>query len=373
MKTEKQTCATDDYDFYTIPFPIKELLHNNKSRYISAQLEKLHPCFSDSCTFDSHFRLERKGLKADVVVMQKYKVAEYKALHKRLFVKERKHIQFFSGRTRWALVIAAAFVLVLLLFMLSKKEQQEPLTKTESVSSIQKLYTPELISLINSLNGKIFDFAWTYDGYTETASALVQGVFPEQFEVFTGTLKLSPVTFDTAVPKLTVNLYVKNNQFAGETVQTSSYYKNELRKLVLQKKMILTEETVNPFGLKLLVPQNQSRELVTVLQEFLQNEICLSSIKINSSVDNLRVELISSEMYFQVQNTLIQALVNNLELFEQSKQEQQYEQEQEQEREQKKTMTQKTVETITKVGQIIKPDGTIAVFYKDENGKIIKR
>ena len=28
---------------------------------------------------------------------------------------------------------------------------------------------------------------------------------------------------------------------------------------------------------------------------------------------------------------------------------------------------------LIKVGQIIKPDGSVTVFYKDKNGKIIKR
>ena len=96
----KTNCSKDDYDFYTIPFPVKVIFNRQKNRYISSQLEKLHPCFSDDCSYDSHLRLKKSGLIADVVVMQKFKVAEYKANKRKLYVQELKHHQFFADKKK---------------------------------------------------------------------------------------------------------------------------------------------------------------------------------------------------------------------------------------------------------------------------------
>ena len=82
MKNRKSNalrCSPDYYDFYSIPFPVKAVGRIQKNKYICAQLEKLHPCFSDDCCFDSKLRISNRGLQADVVVMQKFRLAEYKS------------------------------------------------------------------------------------------------------------------------------------------------------------------------------------------------------------------------------------------------------------------------------------------------------
>ena len=130
MKTNAVNCSVNDYDFYTIPLPVKTLLHRQKDRYIGSQLEKLHPCFSDDCSFDSHLSLGKKGLNADVVVMQKYKVAEYKALYKRMFVQERKHIQFFAGNKCMRRGVVAVVGLLMLVFALVFFSYRKPCSET---------------------------------------------------------------------------------------------------------------------------------------------------------------------------------------------------------------------------------------------------
>ena len=98
MKNNAVKCSCEDYDFYTIPVPVKAVLNRNKKHYISSQLEKLHPCFSDDCSFDTHLHLKKTGIKADVVVMQKLKLAEYKSKNKRLYIEEQKAALLFRGR-----------------------------------------------------------------------------------------------------------------------------------------------------------------------------------------------------------------------------------------------------------------------------------
>ena len=72
-------CSPDFYDYYSIPFPVKSVGRIQKNKYLCSQLEKLHPCFSDDCCFDSRLKLSVHGLQADVVVMQKFRLAEYKS------------------------------------------------------------------------------------------------------------------------------------------------------------------------------------------------------------------------------------------------------------------------------------------------------
>ena len=85
-----------------------------------------------------------------------------------------------------------------------------------------------------------------------------------------------------------------------------------------------------------------------------------SSININSSGQSVNIELVFSEVQFEGQSAIMQTLINNLKLFFHT---------------QDKTQTIQTTKTtaLVKVGQIIKPDGSVSIFYKDENGKIIKR
>ena len=383
----KVNCSSDDYDFYTIPFPLKVFMYKKRNKYISSQLEKLHPCFSDDCSFDSHLRLEKSGLKADVVVMQKYRVAEYKLLNKRLFVKELKHVQFFADKKKiklfWIFAAAAVVFVSLIVFLPGRSQtksdraqtQQElPPQKSDSSASTEELLSagflaPNLLSHVSNINGSISDFSWSYDGFIETASISLGGIFPEQLETFDPAIKLSSVIFENLKPFLAVSFSSKKINSNSFVEQHLSNQKNTIRQLIIQNGFTILEETITPFGLKITLPPDQLKELILILQYFQDNNICIQTISINSTQAAIKVYIEFSKTVFEDQNELYESLIKNINLFESPDF-------QSGSGEQNATVQlQKTAEkpSLKKLGQIVKPDGSVIQYFKDHNGKITVR
>ena len=375
-----ENCCPDDYDFYTIPFPLKVFMYKKRNRYISSQLEKLHPCFSDDCSFDSHLRLEKSGLKADVVVMQKYRVAELKLLNKRLFVKERRHVQFFADRkkikfftgTLAAVVVFVSFVIFALFPSIEEIAPSEPSFSSSQNEELFLQYSiSDLLSLISKLKGSISDFSWSYDGFNESTAICLCGLFPEQLEVFEPALKFSSVTFENSKPILTVSYSSKKisaNSFAPQQI---SIQKNDIRQIIIQSGFDINEETVNPFGLKISIPQSQLKELIPLFQYFQNNDFSIETIAIKSSASLINLQLIFSQTVYENQNVLFESLIKNLDLFVQKQSPTQIEEAREIQPSTIQVSSQQ--KKLLKLGQIVKPDGSVIQYYKDENGKITVR
>ena len=390
MRTKKISCNSDDYDFYTIPIPVKNLFNRQKNRYISSQLEKLHPCFSDDCSYDSHLKLRKNHLIADVVVMQKYKVAEYKAQNKRLYVKEQKTTQIFASKKQTLVVGVSVLAVVVLIALLIaavihgvvKKEltvtQTQTPPQTVPDTNLQEtvpLNTPKLISFIATHEGKITNFVWSCDGYTENASMKISGIYPEQLEASLKSLRLSPMIFENSLPALTVSLSQKSIQTQSTVPQQTQNFKARFREILFQNNFTLAEESVAPYGVKLSAPLENTttaelaQNFTAIFTTLLQNNFSLSKIQLDCNEQCLKLELIFSEVKLLPQTELYESLINNMEAFlpEQSAPPLR----------QPRVVTQQIATTkqpaVQKVGQIIKPDGSVQIYYKDENGKIIKR
>ncbi len=74
----KQIIQKKDFESYEIILPFSAIAGKRRKQYLCSELEKMHPCFSDEFAFDSAVKkISRKGLCAEVVVMNKYRLAEY--------------------------------------------------------------------------------------------------------------------------------------------------------------------------------------------------------------------------------------------------------------------------------------------------------
>lgn len=384
----KPNCSKEDYDFYTIPLPAKVFFARQKNRYISSQLEKLHPCFSDDCSYDSHVWFRKKGFIADVVVMQKFKVAEYKACKKKLYIQERKH-QFFADRNK-KLVIAGAFFccFLLLIFCFNKqipvpKSKNIPEAENDFLSSLSdsvvlntRFLTPGLLCKIIDLGGSIKQFEWNYDGYNEKMSVCIYGIFPEQLQAFSEVCKISSVVFEDSFPVMTINLsehIVQTGQGLGD-FEEYSLFKNDFRQEIFSKNIKLTEETVNPYGIKLSVKQEQLQSLQELIRTLNLKNKQLSSIKINSVNHSINFELAFAQVIFDEQQELLECIADSLEHLKIEKNTY-AKKSTEVVQPEKQTMQsqQPQQEHLQKIGQILKPDGSIISYYRNQNGKIIKR
>ena len=113
-----------DYERYKIFVPLKTFVYGRQKKYISSELEKLHPCFSDDYCFDSKFKVSKKGLYANVVVMEKLRLGEYKAEYPRadLTCQEKDQGKIFvEKKTKIFITILLAVTLFLFAVMLWQK------------------------------------------------------------------------------------------------------------------------------------------------------------------------------------------------------------------------------------------------------------
>lgn len=375
MKTNTINCPQKDYDFYTIPFPVKALFGPRKEHYIFSELEKLHPCFSNDCSYDTHFRIEKSGLKADVVVMQKYKVAEYKANKTNLVFKESARHHFFAQRKRKAvyMFLAAAVLLIIVLVYtinLFSAARQSDLIEPEPSLQQKELLILHLLNDVLTNGGTVSDFSWHFDGYNETATMLVKGLFPEQFIRFDSAIKLSSMTFEASVPVIPVSF---NEHYVAQAPGESSLCetkRNALRKVIVENDLELIEETVQPFGIKFIAQNNQSLEIANLLSFLEQNNMPVSDLKINSSQNQIKIEIVFSSVNLAGLSGFYECIKNNIKLF---FTEQENTMPQEMFSQIEPLQTAQSQQKLFKIGQIIKPDGSVITWYKDEKGKIIKR
>lgn len=380
IKSNSLTCPSKDYDFYTIPFPARAFFKSQRKRYIFSQLEKLHPCFSDDCSFDTHFRIEKSGLKADIVVMQKYRLAEYKANKSRLFFKELKHHEFFQERKRRYLFwILAALIFPLFFLLPVNKEKPVQILPAENphlpdtVPNEEPPLILQLLPLISSHAASLSDFSWSFDGYIESASMYLKGVFPEELQAFPS-LSFSPVTFQGQSPLMTITFSRSSRGQASISQPGHHLNPASLRQIILQNNLVLIEESVRPASIKLQVENNQSAALAGLLEYFKEKNLCMNQIKIKSSRSQLTLELFFTDYLLYDLTEFYEGLIQNINVF--------FPREKITAKEMsgggeprglQKPLAQTLQKPLNKVGQILKPDGSIETYYKDENGKIIKR
>lgn len=105
-----------DYELYRILLPWK-CLFSRQSRFIDRELEKLHPRFSGSCCYDTKYIVKRQNLLAEVVVMEKTSLAEYRQRGGTLYLEGERKRSVFSSRTK--LLHIASLALIFLAGILS--------------------------------------------------------------------------------------------------------------------------------------------------------------------------------------------------------------------------------------------------------------
>ena len=385
-------CSPDFYDYYTIPFPIKAMGRIQKNKYLCSQLEKLHPCFSDDCCFDSRIKFSGHGLQADVVVMQKFRLAEYKSQnhHKPIYIEELKKIPFFKDYKIKSGVVILAGVLAFAVFftgiIIKYRQKQQSLQTTQasasldfSESNVPALETDGFLQIKTffetlSLNdGKVTDFSWKLNGFTQDYSIVLKNIFPEQLLNTMPQVAFSSVAYDNNVPLMSA-------QFKG-ALQSSDFLANEtvavneltaaFRGFLFQKKMNIIEETVNPCGIKARLLNDES-SLTSLLEYFVEENLPLSMLAINVSKEGILIYAGISNTPIKNQKSFYECLLKNVQVF--------FIQENPAENFDLKKSPQKAVAKaphINKkeivIGKIFRIDGSALEFYKDEEGKIKQR
>ena len=385
----KKACNVLDYDFYSFDYPLRQVgfAKDKRNQFICSELEKRHPCFSDDCCFDYKLRLNKKKLKADVVVMQKFRLAEYKSQGKKIYIPEGKMTAFNSHIKLWAFVVSVFLLLILCVFagIRGRKSVNDNLstaavavTEQNSTEEIQ-IQTFELVELAKTLGGTVDSFFWETDGFTEKITLSTQRIYPEQILPVFPQAKFSSLTFDSFVPRLTVQLTTRvNNGICADQNFHLTEFMSGFRSFLSQeiKGAFIMEETVKPHSIKFSLRQDLKSGTEKVLGILDEEKICVSSLVLKKQADEILFEIVFSDVQFNNQEKLLQTLLENVNLFfEEQETFSQSVETQAQTQTQTRSYMESSVqeENLTLVGKIMHGGERMTEYYKTPEGKIIKK
>lgn len=406
MKNEN-VVRKNEYDRYLIPMPFSKLLGERKKKYIFSELEKRHPCFSNKFCFDSRFRLGKKGILSDVVVMDKGKYSAYRKKGGIYF----EGLRFKRFRKDFFFIMFPFFLLLFAVFVLLFKWNSAALTSSydslseldldegknsakndsEIIGSDDFLVTSggfveELFECLKEANGKISVLTWKIRDKKEFVSMQVKDMSPDELFKFKGNehFEISPVSYEGAGNSFFFscekgvfergNERRENDDFSEtEYLKEKSElpYQKEIRGLLLKDNCILIEEKYFPYSIRFKLG---NLEVFKSLGELLKSR--------NLAVKELRIQVEDSaffladvlfeEMMDFDSGVDLQVLEGAWSIFDVSLKSSSVEPKKivEEKESRKKVLSE---ENLTKVGEVRYADGSGIVFYKDRNGKMIKK
>lgn len=268
----KQTVKKSDYELYTMNIPLS-LRGKKKSSFITKELEKIHPCFSQQCCYDSKLRMKKGKFNSIVAVMDRVKLLEYKGKSKKgISLEGVQNVKFFEERKNFLLfgLIFFAFFLVLIFFNMPKKRITEivenqtvlqnniPLNEEILLSSydwIEKIFFD-----VNEQMGVIGNFSFciepnALDDLNMKMSMEMKNVFPEKIsEDLQNVIKdsLSTVSFQSEKPEFNLNLNL-NCSAPKSGLKLTFDQMAEIRNCINQDCEILSEDlNENSFNLNVV-------------------------------------------------------------------------------------------------------------------------
>ena len=386
----------NDYEQYRILIPFRNAAGKRKNKYLFSELEKMHPCFSDEFTFDSSVKgLRKEGLEADVLVVSKYKLAEYEGKRRFSgfgFLAENR-LYFVNAKLKvfiWSAFICGLTGLLITAGTYLKRVKTnkafETVNATETITEDtdqeekRKYFVPAEIVLLDAVaesKGKIRSFEWNLNGNYQTLSASVKGVFPEQLGDAAG----GSVVYEEGIPCMSVSYKTHRTmpQFPVESKYSAEFNK-ALRNALNEYGALLKEEKAPPYHLEFVcsvtksdaadVNSSDTKKLFERLAQIISNDNrAVTSVTLKQTG---RAELHAGlTIDPHVQNDFgfdLKLVSRNLEFFIEDKK-----------KEPAKTIlknqpVQKAEPVqLEKIGEIKRQNNPTVVFYKNREGKMERR
>jgi len=342
MNQKTNVIKKGDYERYKIILPFRAITGKRKKQFLCSELEKLHPCFSDECTFDSVFKkIEKGGLSTEVLVMNKLKLAEYE--RKRSFTglgfllggENRSKRFFVNEKIKLTFLLVFGIILISVAGMISgkmtasglkvsaeekndfskKKVSLEEITNENALN--QKSLSETLFEAVAAANGTINNFEWNIEGFTENLKLELKGVYPEylanvkDLKNEENKQKNLVAVYENEVPliKLCYRQELDKQSFVADSHnnQTSdSDFNKKIRELLLDSGAVLKEESTSPYHIEFVynslsnyekknknAPLQQLKKLFEELSKIIAaNEKYVTSCSITkSSISDFRVGL----------------------------------------------------------------------------------
>lgn len=275
-----KNCAVkkSDYENYSINLPFKFLLGKRRKKFIFKELEKLHPCFSDEYCFDSKILYKNWKFFADVLVMNKMKLASYRfdnprcKLHteenekKLIFVEKKKYIHILCS------FLFVFFILGIVFLIHFRNEKKLAMKKTEIVEKEFKQNEVSqnrgdacklIFDAIDKCDGKISNFSFENSSFSENVIVSVNDIFAEEILGADSKIEVSSISYLNNVPNLRLHHSSKTKQLDIAPAVYSDYlaFLSKFRSLLINSKCKIVEENNNPFTIRFSFEIEQFEEL----------------------------------------------------------------------------------------------------------------
>ena len=393
----------EDYEIYRIPLPVTNIFPRRKKKYIYEELEKRHPCFSEDFYFYNKNKLLSKGLFSDVVVMEKSKLAEYKNKSRKgkLLLETNGKLKVFNKKTKNYVLLL--FIIVLIIVFLFSFVNKKSKTESENIdlsfennqigiNNINKSYNSysdynqknleKLINTVKNNKGKITCLNWNINLMQEEIFCSLKNIYPEKIQAIFNECEIPIVNYREGQPFFDFNirnsLLLDNQSLQDNNI--SYECKNIIREYLINKSKII-EENTNPFGIILELDLEKNRKLgindfFTGLDDLIKKYdvyivgFSLNNLNQNSNLSSLNCNIVFSNNKV-LKNEILQMIDENLDLFFEPKENNSI---------QKKIIKNVLPENIDvienknfKIGEIHFKNGKKIEFYRNSEGKIIKK
>jgi hypothetical protein len=386
--TYKKYLDKEDYDLYTIdlgklkPFTSSKLIEKK----IYASLEKLHPCFSDYCTFDYVLKSEKMKTIAEVIVVDSMFLIEYKNSHNTAFIRiqELKSKKLFLSKKQKTLKKAFIFSSITLLFFsfivvtiknyIIQKKALENIPRI--VEHTEKRQSFDISDFIYSCMPLFANPTIKVSYFEYTASSLPQitlhtnGIQREEIEEnFLGInkdlkLNFSATTYSDKTPNLSVTVNCDKQPIKTAAFCDIQKAFIEIRNSIFSVNGLPISEAIETRQYQCIVPYNGLQKFFKALLEIQEvQKIRFEKIVFdyNQEIGNLNCIIVLDKLKSEKALDFSNFILAFKKPIEQPKE---------------KTVSSKKQETITKedrvlVGKMPAADGSMILYYRTSEGKII--
>ena len=370
---KKKIIQKKDYELYTIALPF-DFKKKRRDSFITRELEKLHPCYSDSTCFDYTLSFSKGKLLANVVVMDSVKLAEYKNKGRcRLELDEIKRRYVFKETKSPLLLLLLVTSLVSISFFsvrafaLPNSDSSKSLSSQENLTLFEETYTSPveaakvLFKILDSKKAKVESYSFDLKSSAQNFS--IVNCLPEDFDcqevnnLSATTLSFSPVSYKGASSFCNLEVFsaASKDTLAFEKLN-SDCMKKIRRQLDLHcVKKISDDANTGAFSFE--IKRESVKNLFSSLDSlFKEDKVSVGKIEISFDANRAICSLTLSSVPPEEEESILQVLSSVDTVFPQ--------------KERKSYAKAEEKKSFEKIGMIKTSDGKSISYYKTLEGKI---
>lgn len=284
-----------DYDQYEIKIPMKYLIGKKKEIFLIKELEKRHPCFSESFVFDAKFKIKKAGIISCVTVMKKNLLNKIRIKNKGFIINDQGKI-VFADKNKWlAISLPVILILFIVIFFAGKNKKTLVQSKVNEFNSNEEetdFKVPDnenfisvFLSEISRTNGKLEKFCWKTDSYSEFVTGNLINCVPYEIEslVKNADAEISEINYTGNEPGFSFRKNFKTSFLhVSENYLLQSEISEKVNRILKSEKIENFKESFKPLRFEF---QGNINLLKKIEKEFRESGWALTELQICKNQD----------------------------------------------------------------------------------------